>query len=163
MSRYEEGLKIIEERCGNFKDNIVSLATIALEPSAEGKPRPCVRDVDAYYEDGVFYTITDAKSTKMKQIAQNPEVAFAVCNGWISGHGICQNLGWIMDPKNSEIRSKLRRAFAEWYGSAVDENDKDRIILALRITRATVVVNDGADCYHMDFVNKKETEEGRVI
>lgn len=79
MSRYEEGLKIIEERCGNGKDNVISLSTIAMEPNADGNPRPYVRDVSAYYKDGVFYVTTWAKSTKMQQIAQNQEVAFAVC------------------------------------------------------------------------------------
>ena len=29
---------------------------------------PCVRNVDAYYEDGAFYVITYALSNKMKQI-----------------------------------------------------------------------------------------------
>lgn len=32
----------------------------------------------AYYEDGVFYVTTSAKSNKMQQIAQNKEVAFSV-------------------------------------------------------------------------------------
>ena len=30
MSRYEEGLQIIEEICGNGKDNVISLSTIAI-------------------------------------------------------------------------------------------------------------------------------------
>jgi len=37
LNRFEEGLKIIEERCGNGKDNVISLATITMEPNAEGK------------------------------------------------------------------------------------------------------------------------------
>jgi len=162
MNRYEEGLKIIEERCGNGKDNIISLATIAMEPNAEGRPRPCVRDVDAYYEDGVFYVVTWAKSTKMQQIAQNPEVAFTVCNEWISGNGIGENLGWALDPKNAEIRSKLRKAFAPWYDDANDESNENCVYLAIRITRATVIKDHGAVRYNMDFVNKTETEEGKI-
>lgn len=79
MSRYEEGLKLIEVTCGNNKDNMISLATIAMELNADGKPRPYARDVDAYYEDGVFYIVTYAKTTKMQQVEQNPEVAFTVC------------------------------------------------------------------------------------
>ncbi|MGI6192130.1 MAG: pyridoxamine 5'-phosphate oxidase family protein, partial [Christensenellales bacterium] len=84
MSRFEEGLKIIEERCGNGKDNVISLATIAMEPGEGGRPRPFVREVDAMYENGVFYITTWAKSTKMLQIEKNPEVAFAVNDQWIS-------------------------------------------------------------------------------
>ena len=79
MNRYEEGMKLIEESCGNKKDNAIALSTIATEPSADGFPRPSVRDVSAYYEDGVFYVTTSAKSNKMRQIAHNKEVAFSVC------------------------------------------------------------------------------------
>lgn len=162
MSRYEEGLKLIEERCGNGKDNLISLSTIAMELNADGKPRPYVRDVDAYYEDGVFYVVTWAKSTKMQQIAQNNEVAFSVCSEWFSGNGIGENLGWVLDPKNAELRGKLRTAFSEWYDYANNEKDENCCILAIRLTRATVIKDHGAVRYNMDFVNKIETEEGKV-
>lgn len=66
MNRYEEGLKLIEESCGHGKDNVIGLATIALELNSDGKPCPCIRDGDAYYEDGVFYVSTWGKSNKMK-------------------------------------------------------------------------------------------------
>ncbi len=162
MTRYEEGLQLIEERCGNGKDNVISLATIALEPTAEGTPRPCVREVDAFYEDGVFYITTWARSTKMQQIARNPEVAFTVSGQWFSGNGIGENLGWVLDPKNAALREKLREAFAPWYDSANDESDENCVILAIRITTATVIKDHGAVRYHMDFVKKVETEEGRT-
>lgn len=162
MSRYEEGLKLIEERCGNGKDNLISLATMAMEANSDGKPRPYIRDVDAFYEDGVFYVTTWAKSTKMQQIDRNNEVAFSVCSQWFSGNGIGENLGWVLDPKNSELRTKLRKAFAEWYDYANNEQDENCIILAIRITRATVIKDHGAVRYHMDFVNKIETEEGKI-
>lgn len=163
MNRYEEGLKIIEERCGNGKDNFISLATIAMEPNGEGRPRPYVREVDAIYEDGVFYITTWAKSTKMQQIAKNNEVAFALTNGWFSGNGIGENLGWVLDPRNAELREKLRKAFSEWYDFANNEQDENCVILAVRITRATVIVDHGADRFNMDFINKAETEEGKII
>ena len=162
MSRYEEGLKLIEERCGNGKDNVISLATIAMEPNVGGKPRPFVRDVDAFYEDGVFYVTTWGKSTKMRQIAQNPEVAFSVCTQWFSGNGIGENLGWVMEPKNAELRTKLRKVFAAWYDHANNEKDENCCILAIRITRATVIKDHGAVRYYMDFVNKTEGEAGRI-
>lgn len=163
MNRYEEGLRIIENRCGNGKDNVISLSTIAMEPNADGNPRPYARDVDAYYEEGVFYVTTWAKSTKMKQIDKNQEVAFTVCNESFSGNGIAKNLGWVLDPKNAELRAKLRKVFAGWYDIANNEMDENCIILAIHITRATVVENHGAIRYHMDFVNKVETEEGKII
>lgn len=162
MSRYEEGLKLIEERCGNGKDNVISLSTIAMEPNTDGKPRPYVRDVDAHYEDGVFYVTTWGTSTKMQQIAQNNEVAFSVCLEWFSGNGIGENLGWVLDPKNAELRTKLRKTFAKWYDYANNEQDENCVILAIRITRCTVIKDHGAVRYNMDFVNKVETEEGKI-
>ncbi|MGI6123899.1 MAG: pyridoxamine 5'-phosphate oxidase family protein [Acetivibrionales bacterium] len=162
MTRFEEGLKIIDERCGGGKDNVIALSTVAIEPNSYGKPRPYVREVDAYYENGVFYITTWAKSLKMMQIANNNEVAFAVQNGWINGNGIGENLGWVKDPKNAELRLKLREAFAPWYDFANNEDSEDCIILAIRITRAIVVVNHGEDYYFLDFINKVESREGRI-
>ncbi len=163
MSKYEEGLKIIEERCGNNKDNVISLATIATEPSADGNPIPIVRDVDAYYEDGAFYVVTYAKSNKMREIAQNKEVAFSVNSLWFSGNGIGENIGWVLDPKNAEIRTKLRTVFAAWYDYANNEKDENCCILAIHLTKGTVIKDHGAVRYNMDFVNKIETNEGKII
>lgn len=155
MSRYEEGLKLIEENCGNGKDNVIALATIV---SVDGTPCPYVRDVDAYYEDGVFYITTWAKSNKIQQITQNKEVAFSVCFEGISGNGIGENLGWVLDPKNAKLRAKLRSAFADWYDQANNEQDENCVILAIRITRGKIFRDHGAVRYNMDFVNKLETE-----
>ena len=162
MSRYEEGLRLIEESCGNGKENVIALATIALEPSADGNPHPYVREVSAYYEDGVFYVTTWAKSNKMQQIAQNKEVAFAVCFEGVSGSGVGENLGWVLDPKNAEIRAKLRKTFIEWYDKANNEQDENCVILAIRITRGTIFRDEGAVRYNIDFVNKLEIEEGKI-
>jgi len=163
MSKYEEGLKIIEQRCGNNKDNVISLATIATETSANGNPIPIVRDVDAYYEDSVFYIVTYAKSNKMRQISQNKEVAFSVNFEWFSGNGIGENLGWVLDPKNAEMRTKLRTVFAAWYDGANNEKDENCCILAIRLTRGTLIKDHGAVRYNMDFVNKIEENEGKTI
>ncbi len=154
MSKYEEGLKLIEEKFGNGKDNIISLATIALEPNADGKPRPVVRDVDAYYEDGTFYVVTYGKANKMQQVAQNPEVSLSVCFEWFTASGVGENLGWVLDPKNAEIRTKLRTAFAKWYDMANNENDENCCILAIHLTRGTLNINHWEKLYHMDFINK---------
>lgn len=162
MSRYEEGLRIIEACCGNGKDNIIALSTIAMEPSADGTPIPYVRDVDAYYEEGVFYVTTWAKSNKMQQIAQNKAVAFAVRLEGISGNGIGENLGWVLDPKNAELRAKLRKAFTDWYDQANNEQDESCVILAIRITRGTIFRDHGAVRYHIDFMNKLETGDGKI-
>ena len=49
MSRYEEGIKLIEESCGNGKDNVIALSTVVMEPNADGMPSSCVRDVAVSY------------------------------------------------------------------------------------------------------------------
>ena len=161
MSRFEEGIKLIEESCGNGKDNVIALSTIAAQPGDNGMPRPCVRDVDAYYEDGVFYVTTSAESNKMQQIAQNKEAAFAVCFEGISGSGIGENLGWVLDPKNGELRAKLRKAFADWYDQANNEQDENCVILAIHITKGVIFRDHGAVRYNLDFVNRVEAEDGQ--
>ena len=161
MSMYEEGMAILEEKFGNGKDNVISLATIALEPAADGKPCPVVRDVDAYYEDGVFYVVTWAKSSKMLQIAQNQAVSITPCFGWFTASGTGENLGWAMDPKNAELRLKLRKAFEKWYDMANNENDENCCYLALRMTNGIININHHEKLYHMDFANKSATVTGR--
>ena len=163
MSMYEEGFKLLEEKFGNGKDNVISLATIAREPDADGNPRPVVRDVDAYYENGTFYVTTHAKSNKMQQIAKNPAISIAVCFGWFTAIGIGENLGWVLDPKNVELRDKLRTVFAEWYDKANNEKDENCCILAIRLTKGTLNINHWEKLYHMDFVNKTIMENGGVF
>ena len=163
MSMYEEGLKLLEEKFGNGKDNVISLATIALESNVHGNPRPVVRDVDAYYENGAFYVTTYAKSNKMQQIAKNSAVSIAVCFGWFTAIGTGENLGWVLDPKNAELRDKLRRVFAEWYDKANNEKDENCCILAIRLTKGTLNINHWEKLYHMDFVNKTVMENGGVF
>ena len=162
MSIYEEGLKLLEEKFGKGKDNVISLATIAREPTVDGKSQPVVRDVDAYYEDGVFYVTTSAKSNKMRQIDKNSAVSIAVCFGWFTAVGTGENLGWVLDPKNAELRNKLRTVFAEWYDKANNEKDENCCILAVRLTKGTLNINHWEKLYHMDFVNKTVMENGGV-
>jgi len=157
MDRYIEGMKLLEERFGNGKDNVISLATISLDVSAEGKPMPCVRDVDAIYEDGVFYIITYAQSNKVRQIEANPEVSVAVHFEDFFSSGTGKNLGWVMDPRNAEIRAKMRQAFKEWYDFANDEQDQNCCILAVYMKKGTLRINHGEDFYHFDFENRSAT------
>ena len=159
---YDAGMKILEEKFGGGKDNVISLATIAREPNTAGQPRPVVRDVDAFYENGVFYVAANANTNKMKQIALNPEVSIAVHFGWFSANGVAENLGWVLDAKNAELRTKIRNAF-EWYDSVTNEDDESNIFLAIRLTRGVIILDHHAKYYYMDFVNKTETPEGQIL
>jgi len=163
MNNYEKGLAILEEKFGNSKDNVMGLATIALEPNSEGKPRPVVRDVDAFYEDGAFYVITYSKSTKMQQIEQNKEVAIAVNFEWFTASGIGENLGWVMKPENAEMRTKLRKAFEKWYDMANNEKDENCCILKICLANGIINLNHHETLIYMDFVNKTANITGKEI
>ena len=148
MSKYDDAIKLMTERFS--KDSLISIATM------DGS-RVSVRMVDAYYEDGAFYTVTYTLSNKMKQIAVNPEVG--VCGiDWFSGHGTGENLGWVREEGNAVIMEKLRKAFAAWYtGGHVNEDDKNTCLLCIRLTDGIVIDNDkkyGEWQYKVDFVNK---------
>ncbi len=163
MNKYEEGFKLLEEQFGNGKDNVISLATIACETNSNGQPRPIVRSVNAYYEDGIFYIVTYRKSNKILQIEKNKEVSIASGLEMFTANGIGENLGWVLDPKNAEIRTKLRNTFAEWYDMANNESDENCCILAIYLTRGTLNINHWEKLYHMDFVNKTDMENGGIF
>ncbi|NLG03882.1 MAG: pyridoxamine 5'-phosphate oxidase family protein [Clostridia bacterium] len=154
MGKYEEGLKLLNDKFGNGKDNVIALATISLECNEAGSPKPCVRDVDALYEDGVFYIITYAKSNKVKQIEANGEVSIAVHFEDFFASGIGKNLGWVLQPCNAEIRNKLRSAFKEWYDMANNEKDENCCIVAIYMKKGTLRINHGEKFYHFDFEKK---------
>lgn len=132
----KEAQMIMNERFG--KDCLIALATVDGE-------RPAVRAVNSYYEDGAFYIITYALSNKMKQIQRNPEVA--ICGDWFTAHGIGENLGHILDPKNTEIADRLRKAFAQWYSNGhTNEVDPNTCILRIRLTDGVLMCHGTRYC-----------------
>ena len=111
---------------------------IALATSEDNKPY--VRAVNAYYEDGVFYIMTDASSGKMKQMEKNPEVA--ICGQLLNARGFAENIGHVLKPEHEELMKTLRVALAEWYSyGKVNEEDPNTVILKIRLTQATVIDN----------------------
>jgi hypothetical protein len=163
MNDYNEGLALLEEKFGHGRDNVITLATIAREGGSGGQPRPAVRGVNAYYEDRVFYVTTHGKSNKMLQIAQNPQVSVASLEEMFTASGLAEDLGWVMDPKNAELRAKLRAAFASWYDSANNEKDESCRILAIGLSRGTLNVNHWERLYHMNFAKGEAMENGGVF
>ncbi|MCL2057530.1 MAG: pyridoxamine 5'-phosphate oxidase family protein [Oscillospiraceae bacterium] len=144
MNNYENAISIMAERFG--KDSLIAIAT------SDGE-RLYNRMVDAYYEDGAFYVSTNALSNKIRQIESHPDVAVCAVD-WFSGHGIGRNLGWVLDPKNADIRSKLREAFAAWYDHANNEQDKNCCILEVRLTDGMLIKDHHAIRYQIDFTGK---------
>ena len=116
------------ERFGH--DNLIALATV------DGDS-PAVRTVNAYYEDGCFYTVTYALSGKMQQIGRNPKIA--ICGDWFTAHGIGESMGHILLSENAAMADKLRAAFDEWYANGhTNEADPNTIILRIRLTEGVL-------------------------
>lgn len=140
----ETTAQIMDERFG--ADTLLSVATVDGE-------KPSVRIVDAYYEEGAFYIITHALSNKMQQITKNPTVA--VCGEWFTAHGIGVNLGHVKAESNTEIMSKLRVVFDEWYDNGhTNEEDPNTCILCVRLTDG-VLFHHGTR-YDIDFTPENQ-------
>ena len=153
MNQYDEAMRNLEEKFGK-KDVLLSLSTISLLPDKEGTPVPAARLVDAVYEDGCFYTVTNAASSKMLQLAQNPNVAICFIVENFTANGIGENLGWVCDEKNAQIMAKVRPIFADWYNDANNDADHNTCLLRVRMTDG--VWNDAHKGIRdeIDFVNK---------
>lgn len=135
---------VMTERFGH--DTLLSVATM-------NGDRPAVRIVDAYYEDGAFYSITYALSNKMLQIRQNPAVA--VCGEWFTASGIGENMGHPRDEKNVALAAKLREVFASWYSNGhTNEDDPNTCILRVRLTEG-LLFRHGTR-YDIDFTPTQE-------
>ena len=108
------------------KDSLIALATVSGDT-------PHVRAVNCCYMDGAFYCVTNARSNKMNQIADNPKVG--LCGEWFTGHGKAKSLGHVLAPQNEERMAILRPAFSAWYANGhVDESDPDTILLQITLT-----------------------------
>ena len=143
MENYENAINIMTERFG--KDSLIAVAT------TDGE-RMYNRIVDAFYDNGAFYIATYALSNKIKQIESNPDVAVCAVD-WFSGHGKGKNLGWVLDPENSEIRAKIRKAFV-WYDEVTNEQDKNNCFLEIRLTDGMLIKDHHAIRYQIDFTNQ---------
>ncbi len=156
MNKYENAMKLMEEFCGNGKDNLIALATIALSPNAAGNPRPVVRMVDAYYEDGIFYVSTDAKKNKMLEIKKNSEISICGLDLFVA-QGTAENLGWVKDDRNAQIRAKMKKFFT-WFDAHGDEDNPDSSVLRITLTEGTITDNEkkyGEWQYKVDFAKKE--------
>lgn len=120
----QEAEKIMTERFG--RDTVIALAT-----TDDGVP--CVRYVNAYYENGSFFVITYALSDKMKHMGKNPVVAIA--GDWFTAHGMGINLGYFGKEENHAIAQKLKKAFAEWIDNGHNDfTDENTVILRVELT-----------------------------
>lgn len=154
MNKYENAIKLMDAFCGNGKDNLIALATISLTPTGNS-PQPAVRMVDAYYEEGAFYVSSSSWKNKTLEIAKNNQVS--VCGlDLFTAQGVAENLGWVKDEKNAEIRMKMKQYF-EWFDAHGNEESPDSIVLRIKLTDGVITDNEntyGEWQYKVDFLNK---------
>ncbi len=133
MSRENPGnpQSIMQQRFG--RDCLIALATVR-----EGKPQ--VRAVNAYYQDGAFYVVTNASSKKMRDIAADPSIAIA--GDWFTAQGRGEDLGEFRSEQNAPLAGKLKTVFAAWIGNGhSDLESPDTHILRLRLERGLLLSN----------------------
>ena len=131
--------KILIERFGN--DNIIALATTV-------DNKPYVRSVDSFYENGSFYVLTHGLSNKMKQIAENPNVA--ISGEWFTANGKGINLGYFGKKENEIIANKMKCVFSEWIDNGHNNfEDENTCILQIELTNG-LLLSHGTR-YEIDF------------
>ena len=134
--------EIMKERFGH--DTLIALATVE-----DGLP--WVRTVDGYYEDGAFYVLVNSTTNKMCQIAKEPRVA--VCGDWFTGHGVAEDMGQMLEPRNADILARIKAAFAAWYNNGhMQEDDPNSRILRVRMTDG--VLRSHGTRYDIDFTEE---------
>lgn len=153
MKKYEEAMELLDKQVGN-KDGLITLSTISLETGIDGKSKPASRIVDAYYEDGTFYTVTYATSNKMLELLKNPQVAICIIVESFTADGIGENLGWVCDEKNVEMMTKLRKIFADWYYEANNDEDQNTCLLRISLTKGLWNNPHEGTKTEIDFINK---------
>jgi len=155
MNKYEKAIKLMEEFCGNGKDNLIAMATIALSETSDENPQPAVRMVDAYYEDRKFYISSASWKNKTLEIERNNKVS--ICGlDLFTAQGTAENLGWVKDEKNKEIRSKMKKYF-DWFDDHGNEDSPESIVIRISLTEGVITDHEqkyGEWQYKVDFVNK---------
>lgn len=122
---------ILNERFG--KDTVVALATI-------DNDTPYMRYVNAYYEKGAFYVITNALSDKMKHIKNN--CIAAIAGEWFTAHGRAFGLGYFYKKENCEIAKKLKTVFFAWIDNGHNDfTDENTVILCIELTDGILFSN----------------------
>lgn len=134
--------KVLEDLFG--KDCLFVLATAY-------NNEPSQRVVDVYYDNGVFWVVTYAKSKKVQEIEKNPNVS--LCNSFQNFQCKAYNTGHPLNGQNKEIREKLIKVFEAWYFAHNNENDENMCYVKLEPTNG-FFHKDGTG-YKVDFINKK--------
>ena len=141
MDNYKNAITLMEELFS--RDYQFAMATTV-------NNIPTLRFIDTYFDNGAFYAVTYANTNKVKEIAVNPNVALCSRMGY-SFCGKAYNIGHPLLPENSEIRSKLIKAFEAWY---FEHNNEDDDICILKIVPERGFVHEDGIGYNIDFIGK---------
>lgn len=138
---FKEAENLMREQIGENSD-------IALATCRGGEVG--VRTVNGHYRGGAVYILTNTATHKMKDLSQNPNAA--VCKGMLQAEGNGENLGNPLDEKNRTLREELKKAFASFYETDLNESDPGCCIL--KITLKSAVVFSKTAKYAVDFPNR---------
>jgi len=142
MRAYEKALRTMETLLA--RDCQFALAT------TDGHA-PSLRYVDTFFAGGSFYVVTYAKSRKVREIEQNPNVALCDRN-LFSFAGKAYNIGHPLKRENLAIREKLTEAFKLWYFR--HNNEADEAMCYLRVDPETGFFHHDGTGYRMDFTRR---------
>lgn len=112
---------------------------------------PSLRYVDTYFDGEYFYIATYAKSQKVTESAQNPNVSLCA-RKMHAFSGIAENIGHPLSPSNRAIRDKIAVVFSAWYFAHNNEEDENMCFLRIRPT--TGFFHKDGTGYKVDFNNK---------
>ena len=122
-----ETIAILNERFG--QDRLITIGTSV-------QNIPYLRAVNAIYQNGWFYFVTLANSSKMKQMEENPVTA--ICGPWFNGHGTAINLGPVSLKENHEIYLSLRHSFENWMKEGNIISTDDVILCGIQMKTGTL-------------------------
>jgi Uncharacterized stress protein (general stress protein 26) len=145
MTTYEKSLKVLKELFA--KDYQFALAT-------SKDNIPSVRFIDTFYDNGAFYIVSYAKSQKVKEIEDNPEIS--MCNKLYRFSGKAYNIGHPLLEVNQEIREKLIKVFEPWYFAHNNESDENMCYVKIELKQG-FFYKDGHG-YKVDFENEQAEE-----
>lgn len=138
MRAFDHAHRLLTRQMG--QDVAISLATSV-------RDKPSVRVVDGYYYQYAVYVVTHRGSSKMRELAQNPQVA--LCHGLNCFHGVAEDIGSPLLASNAPIAALLREAFCSWYFRHVNELDEGTCILKIHLKQG-IVFADGLK-YRIDY------------
>ncbi|MDO4493621.1 MAG: pyridoxamine 5'-phosphate oxidase family protein [Clostridia bacterium] len=129
MSITTETERLLTERYGT--EHLVALATSANDI-------PTIRNVNAVYAGGCFWTLSLAGAAKLGAILGNPHVAISLAG--FAAHGTAEICG---TEEHRDIVRKLEGAFRAWLGAEQPGNgDAEAVLIRIALTDA-VLFADG--------------------